>query len=132
MQRWLKTAWARRITILLVFTVGVISLVPPVDASFISSLDSFSSPLREKDMAVVQKALESKMVINRLKALGYTEDEITARLHQLPDDELHRLASRIDTLVPAGDGLGVIIALLVIVLLVVVILVVADKRIIIK
>lgn len=132
MNELLCTNWIRRISFLLVLTMGIVSLVPPVDASFISSQDSFSSPLRQKDMAVVEKALELKAVISRLEAMGYTESEIRARIHQLSDKEIHRLASNIDTLVPAGDGLGFVIGILLVVLLVVVILKVADRRVIVR
>jgi hypothetical protein len=80
-------------------------------------------------MASIQRALEQKLVKERLKELGYTEDEIKARLDRLPDTELHALASQLDSLVPAGDGTGVVIALLVIVILVLVIVMLLGHRI---
>jgi hypothetical protein len=112
----------RQIAVLLVVLMGLVSLVPRVEASFVPSVDSFSASSRQNDMATIQKALEQKLVKERLKDLGYSEDEIKDRLNRLSDTEVHALASQLDSLVPAGDGTGVIIALLVIAILVIVIL----------
>lgn len=119
----------RRIAMMLVVLMGLVSLVPRVEASFVPSDDAFSSISRQNDMATIQKALEQKLVKERLKELGYTEDEIKARLDRLPDTELHALATQLDSLLPAGDGTGVVIAILVILILVVVILMLTGHRI---
>jgi len=108
-----------------------LSFVPRVEAAFIPSDESLSSIFREQDMATVQKALEHKLVKEKLRDLGYTEEEIAARLDQLSDQELHSFARQLDLLNPGGDGLGIIIAILVIVLLVILILKLWDKRIVI-
>ena len=132
MRTFLNTSGMRWVAMVLVVSVGLISLVPRVEAGFIPSEESFSNILRQKDMATVQKALQHKLIKQRLKALGYTEEEIKDRLDQLSDTELHNLASQMDTLTVAGDGLGVIIAILVIVLLVVLIIKLMDKTIVIS
>jgi hypothetical protein len=121
----------RRVAITLILIMLPLSFVPRVDAAFITSDESLSSIVREQDMATVQKALEHKIVKERLRDLGYTEEEIAARLDQLSDQELHSFASQMDSLNPGGDGLGIIIAILVIVLLVILILKLWDKRIVI-
>ena len=119
----------RRIAMMLVVVMGLISFMPKVEASFVPSDESFSSNSRQNDMATIQRALEHKLVKERLKDLGYTDEEIKARLDRLSDTEIHSLAAQLDSLLPAGDGLGVVIALLLIAILVIVILMLTGHRI---
>jgi predicted PurR-regulated permease PerM len=119
----------RRVAVILTVLMGLLSLVPRVEASFVPSDQSFSSSSRQNDMATIQKALEQKLVKERLKDLGYTEEEIKARLDRLSDTELHAFASQLNSLLPAGDGTGVVIALLIIAILVIVILMLTGHRI---
>ncbi len=121
----------RRVSIILILIMLPLSFVPRIEAAFIPSGESSSSIVREHDRATVQKALEHKLVKEKLSYLGYTEEEIAPRLDQLSDQELHSFASQLDSLNPGGDGLGIIIAILVIALLVILILKLWDKRIVI-
>jgi hypothetical protein len=121
----------RRVSIILILIMLPLSFVPKIEAAFIPSGEYSSSIVQEHDRATVQKALEHKLVKKKLSDLGYTEEEIAARLDQLSDQELHSFASQLDSLNPGGDGLGIIIAILVIVLLVILILKLWDKRIVI-
>ena len=76
---------------------------------------------RAGDMKTVQTALESKIVRERLKALGMTDKEIESRLTRLSDQQVHQLAKDIDTLSPGGfvtELLVIVILVLVIVFLV--------------
>ncbi len=129
MQVFMNELVMRRLAMMLVVLIGLVSLVPRVEASFVPSDEAFSSISRQHDMATIQQALEQKLVKERLKELGYTEDEIKARLDRLPDTELHALATQLDSLVPAGDGTGVVIAVLIILVLIVVILMLTGHRI---
>jgi hypothetical protein len=86
---------------------------------------------RADDLGRLQSLLERKVVQQRLGDLGFSAEEIRARLEALDDARLHELAQRMDGLVPAGDGVGVVVALAVIVLVVVLILYLMDKKIII-
>ena len=122
----------RGIAVMLLVVMGLVSLVPRVEASFVPSDQSgrSSSPTsRQEDMATIQKALEQKLVQERLRDLGYTDDEIKARLDQLSDTELHSLATQIDALVPAGDGFEAAVIILLVLVLVVLVLLVMGKRI---
>ncbi len=133
MTTFIEAHWMRRVSMLLVLTMGFISSVPRVEAGFIPSDEMADFSDRTHDLATAQKAIENKLVMERLKAFGYSEQEIMDRLEQLSDDELHKLASRIDSLTAGGDAaLGVAIAALVIVLLVVLILYLMDKRIVVQ
>ena len=116
---------ARRITIMLIILMSIISFVPRVEAAFISSGESQNELMRDQDMQIIKKALENKVITQRLQDLGFSDQEIQDRMDQLSDQEVHNLATQIDS-VSQGGILGVIIALLVIVLLVVVILKLTD------
>ncbi len=122
----------RRIAIMLVVSMALISIVPQVEASFISSDESFSYNMRQQDTATIKKVLEQKLVKQRLKVLGYNQDEVKARLDKLSDNELHRFATQLDTLTAGGDALGVLVAILVIVAIIALILFMTGKRIVIQ
>ena len=123
-----KSLLARNTALVLVVVMTVFSLVPRVDASFIPSEESAASSLRSKDLGVVQKVLEQKMVQERLRSLGYSEEEIQARLDLLTDAELHQLATQLDTLTAGGDGIGFVIGILLIIVLVLLILHLTGTR----
>ena len=131
MQRFKNAVLTRRIVMLLIVLMGIFSVVPRLEASFVPSDESFASNARQKDMAMVQKVLEQKVVKERLKALGYTEEEINSRLDQLSDDEIHQFATQLDSLTSGGGAIGFIIGVLVIILLIFLILHLTDKKIII-
>ena len=122
----------RRIAVTLAVVMGLVGLVPKVEASFVPTDQSVqsSSPIsRQEDVATIQKVLEQKLVKERLKDLGYADDETKARLDQLSDTELHSLATQIDALVPAGDGFEAAVIILLVLVLVVLVLLVMGKRI---
>jgi len=119
----------RRIAIMLVVSMALISIVPQVEAAFISSDESFSYNMRQQDTTTIKKVLEQKLVKQRLKVLGYSEDEVKDRLDKLSDNELHRFATQLDVLAAGGDVLGVLVAILVIVGIIALILFITGKRI---
>jgi predicted PurR-regulated permease PerM len=125
----LRTSLLRRTAWILVVLMGVLGFVPRLDAAFVPSADSSPALNRQIDMARVQKILEDKMVRERLKDLGYTQDEISARLDQLSDQELHALATRLDTLTAGGSTTGVLIVVFLVAILIVLILLYYGKRI---
>ncbi|MGD2080353.1 MAG: PA2779 family protein [Nitrospirota bacterium] len=83
---------------------------------------------RAADLEKVQKALETKMVMERLSAFGYTEEEIGDRLALLSDQELHGLALQLDDLRVGGDGTGVLVVVLLIAVVVLLYLQYTGKR----
>jgi hypothetical protein len=122
----------RPIAIILVVSMALISIVPHVEAAFISSEASFSENMRQQDTATIKKILEQKLVRDRLKALGYDEDEVKARLDKLSDNELHRFATQLDALTVGGDFWTVLVTILVIVGIIAIILFITDKKIVIQ
>lgn len=127
----MKIPFLKPIAWYLVFAVLLISIVPKVDAGFVpSDFTTLSGIDRTKDLNKIQQILETKMIQQRLEQLGFTQDEITTRLSQLSDQQIHQLALQLDQLKVGGDGLGVIIALLVIAILVVLLLHLTGHRVI--
>ena len=117
----------------LVIAMFVIGITPKVYAGFSPSEMIGLSRERSSDLQKVQKFLEMKMVSERLKEYGLAQDEITARLDQLSDQQIHQLALKVDDLRVAGDeGLGIIVALLVIAILVIILIMLLGHRIVVK
>jgi uncharacterized protein DUF6627 len=87
---------------------------------------------RDADLLVVERALEHKLVAQKLRDYGVQPQEVKARLATMSDQDLHTLASASKGLPSGGDGLGALIAVLIIVLLVIVILKLMNKQIIVR
>jgi ATPase subunit of ABC transporter with duplicated ATPase domains len=92
-----------------------------------SEIIKLSAEERVTDLAKVRAALETKMVSEKLKQLGFNNEEIQSRLGQLSDAQLHRLALKTDEMRVGGDGFGVVIAVLAIAFLVVLFLYVFKR-----
>lgn len=93
--------------------------------------ESVADTNRMGDLRKVQTILESKIVRQRLEDFGLTPEEINARLTRLSDKQLHQLATEVDALIPGGNGLGIVIALLVIAILAVILVYLLNHRIVI-
>jgi hypothetical protein len=131
MKAFMTDPVVRWIATMLVVVMGLVSFVPRVEASFVPSeqSDRASSPAsRQEDMATIQKALEQKLVQQRLKDFGYTEDEIRSRLDQLSDTELHSFAAQLDTLAPAGSGFEVAVIILLIAVVIGIVLIITGHH----
>lgn len=112
----------------------VIGIAPRVDASFApSGILAPAQTDRTADLATLQRALEQKMVKERLANLGLTPDEVQSRLGQLSDQQLHNVAKQLDTLKVGGDsGIGIVIGILIIAILVVLLLQLTGHKVIVK
>jgi hypothetical protein len=136
----LNLSFTSSLIVYLTFTLVVMGAFPAdlyamfLPSSPIESADrDASSSSREKNIQNIQKTLESKILQQRLKDLGLSPEQISSRVSQLTDDQLHRISSRIDAIQTGGgdDPLGFVIALLVIAILVVVLLQLSGHKIII-
>ena len=120
----LNMTYFKPVTWCMVFIMIVLGITPHVEAGFIpSKVIKMSEIDRNADLLQIKKILETKAVSVRLEQLGFTAEEIQARLAQLSDQKIHQIALQLDQLkVGQGDALGIIIAVLVIAILVVVLL----------
>ncbi len=108
----------------------------PAVAGMIESIMSDGSKvsinMRELEIQKIQRALENKVVQEKLKAYGLSEEEIKAKLSSLSDKEIHTLATASDKVLAGGDGIGFVIGVLVIIILIIIILKLLNKEIIIR
>lgn len=103
------------------------------NAMFITPSAVDSTVSSSADMAKVKTFLELKIVQQRLSDFGFSGDEISNRINQLSQDQLHQIATHIDGLDYGGDsGLSAVISLLIIVILILVILQITGHKVIIK
>ncbi len=109
-------------------------MVSPAVAGMVGSVSSqgAASDIRQDEMSRIQRALETEIVKEKLKAHGLNPGEIEQKLQGLSDGQIHVLAQASDRVLAGGDALGVVIAILVIILLVILILKLSDKSIVIK
>ena len=113
------TKWVVWYMVTLMFLMGI---TPQLYAGLSpSEVISLTQSNRHADLQKIQKVLETKIIRERLKQLGISEEGIQNRLDQLTDDQIHQVASKVDELNVGGDGLEVVIALVVIVILAVII-----------
>ena len=91
-----------------------------------SGMMVLSSIERTADVNKIRNLLESKVVTEKLKQLGFNKEEIQTRLDQLTDQQLHQVALQVDQLKVGGDG-GIVIGILVVVVLVLLIIYLAKR-----
>lgn len=78
---------------------------------------------REINELKVKRALENKIVANKLMGHGLTTEEVSQKLNTMTDEQVHQMASLADKIPAGGDsGLGIVIAILVIAALVLLII----------
>jgi hypothetical protein len=120
----MKKTFMKHVTWYLVVAMFVIGITPRLYAGFSPSEVVGVLPVdRGSDLEKIQNVIETKMIGERLKQIGFTADEIQKKLSQLSDQQIHRLALQLDELKVGGDGgwtiLGVIIVLAAIAVLVI-------------
>lgn len=81
-----------------------------------------SADLRGAELAKIRTTLESSVLQQRLTDYGLSPEEALAKINSLSDDQVHQLASRIDSLEAGGSIVGDVIVLLIIAVIVIVVL----------
>ncbi len=99
-------------------------------AMFIPS--SGTTTIREADMAVIQKTLESAVVKQRLMDYGLSPDKAIAGVNKLSDEQVHQFASKLDSLQAGADGVDALIFILLVAIIVVLILELSGHRVLVK
>ncbi|MCD6274030.1 MAG: PA2779 family protein [Deltaproteobacteria bacterium] len=117
----------------LVVAMFILGAVPNVYAGLSpSEVINISGVDRASDLQSIQNILEMKMVAQRLNQIGFTKNEIQARLCQLDDDQIHRLALNLDDIKIGSGGFEVLVVVLLIGILIAVWLRVMGKKVIIQ
>lgn len=118
------------LVIYLVIGLFIMGAVPRVDAAFAPSEKVGSAVERSGDMEAIRGVLENKLVAQRLQDLGYTQDEITSRLSEMTDTQIHALALDLDSLKVGQSGEWIIITLLLVIIVVLLVLYLTGKKVI--
>ena len=117
----------------LVGAMFVMATAPRSFAGFSSSEVSVLSPAdRSADLEKLQKALETKVVRERLKDLGFPPEEVRMKLNDLNVRQIHQLALHLDEMKVAGDGGAVILIVFLAAILAVLIIYASGHRIVFK
>lgn len=120
--------------LLLVLSLSALDFGPAIAGlapSRVSGTTSIASA-RDADMVMVQRALENKVVAQKLRDYGVASADAQARLASMSDRDLHTLASASKGLPSGGDATGAIIGVLVVIILVVVVLKLMNKEVVVK
>jgi len=128
---WIRNWRTRQIALALIMGLFIIGGIPAESMAYMAGSSNIAASARAADMDRIQRALESKLVAEKLGQAGLSMPEAKARIEKLSDQDLHSFAKQVDTLYVGGD-LGVVIAILIIVILVLVILKIQNKKIIIQ
>lgn len=114
---------------------GCVLHVVPVAAGLSPSQPTGTTAIsstRDADLIAVRRALEHKLVAQKLRDYGLSTTEVEVRLAGMSDQDLHTLASAARGLPSGSDGLGTLVTVLIIILLVIVILKLLNKDIVIR
>ncbi len=82
-----------------------------------------ASTKREINEIKVRRALENKIVAEKLMSHGLTKEEVSQKISTMSDEQVHQIASLSDRIPAGGDGVvAVVVTLLVITALVLLII----------
>jgi hypothetical protein len=121
-------------TILVILCMSAMDFGPAAAAlapSRVSATTAIAST-RDADMLLARRALENKVVAQKLRDYGVAPAAAQARLASMSDRDLHTLASASKRLPSGSDTTGAIIGVLVVVLLVIIILKLMHKDVVMK
>jgi hypothetical protein len=117
------------IVFLVLMTFVPVSLIStPVKAAVTGSQmiapEENASTMREINEIKVRRALENKIVAEKLMSHGLTAEEVSLKINEMSDEQVHQIASLSDKIPAGGDGgvVAVVVTLLVIVALVLLII----------
>ncbi len=127
----LNSSFARGLATYLVFAMLLLTIPAQGWAMFLPNVQAEST--RNADRAAIQKYLESAVVKQRLLDYGLTQEEASARINSLSDEQVHQLSTRLDAVqAGADDGLGLLVFLLLVAIIVVVALQVSGRSVVIR
>ena len=120
--------------LLLIVCLSAIDVIPayaglaPSTRSGETSVES----TRDADLLIAQRALEHKVVAQKLRDYGVSAADAQAKLANMSDRDLHQLASASKGLPSGGDGTGAVIGVLIVVILIIVVLKLLNREVVIN
>lgn len=82
---------------------------------------------RDVDEIKVKRAIENKLVQERLESAGLTKTEVIEKMDKMTDAEVHQIASLSDNIPSGGSAIGFVTGVLVIVVLALLIVFLVKK-----
>jgi hypothetical protein len=121
---------------LVVALLAVSAFAGPAEAMFVPAAPhqeisgaAPASAVRTADIARIEKALESKVVRQKLLDYGLSPEQAMARVDTLSDEQLRQLATHSESLQAGGDdGVDILVGVLVVAILVVVLVYLLQHR----
>ncbi len=83
---------------------------------------------RDIDEIKVKRALEHKLVSQRLKDSGLSKEQVLMKMEKMSDEEIHKLASMSDKLPAGGNGAGVLVSALALVAAVLLVIYIIQRK----
>ena len=116
----------------LYLTISLFALTLPAQgwAMFIPSDPAAGA--RTTDLTRLRSALESTVIKQRLIDYGLSSEEAAARLTLLSDEQIHDLASRMDSVQAGGGVVGDVVLLLLLAVIIVIVLEATGRHIVFK
>ncbi len=128
MKHILTSFYAKPLSIYLVSALIALSaFASPVQAMFLPAAPQAPASQvsgRSADLGVIQRALESKALEQRLRDYGLSPGKAMEKINSLSDEQVHRLAANISALQAGGsqiDAPTLIIILLLILIIVIIV-----------
>ncbi len=92
-----------------------ISANAAVTESQMISPEENASTIREINELKVRRALENKVVAEKLMSRGLTKEEVSDKIGEMSDEQVHQIASLTDRIPAGGDsGLAIVVTILII------------------
>jgi hypothetical protein len=124
-------SWTAILVVLCLSAIDIAPAAAGLAPSRLSGVTTIAST-RDADMLMAQRALENKVVAQKLRDYGVAPADAQARLANMSDQDLHTLASASKGLPTGGDATGAIIGVLIVVILVIVVLRLMHHEVIVK
>ena len=123
--------WTALVVVLYMGALDIAPAAAGLAPSSVSGSTSIASA-HDADLLVAQRALENKVVAQKLRDYGVSPADAQLRLASMSDRDLHTLASASKGLPSGGDATGAIIGVLIVVILVIVVLKLMNRQIVVK
>lgn len=124
--------WTALIVVLCMSALDVVPAMAGLAPSRTSGATTIASA-RDADMLVAQRALENKIVAQKLRDYGMTPEDAQLKLASMSDQDLHTLATATKGLPSGGDGTtAAIIGVLVVIILVIVVLRLMNREVVVR
>ncbi len=126
-----KSQFMKALSLYLVFAMFLLTMPVQGWAMFIPA--GPTTHVRQADLDIIQRTLESNIVKQRLMDLGLSSEDTMTQISRLSDEQVHQLAENLDSLQAGADGgVGVLIFLVLVAIIVVVILEATGHRVIVR